>query len=239
MSPRPSPPGRLPAAGLLAPLLLCADLGACSLPASNNGAYGWLTTPGGGTVEIECSNIIDFQSDTASLSGLQITLPVATVAGSPTITLGSAYLDQQTTREASDLIEALDNAQLMSCKAMLLVAPADRYKVLLDYNTEVVVLTTLLRNLNNASSTLQATAAITTAANQAITAAGAAVDPPAPATPSQITGLAGAPATAQSATDAVAALAGAAATMSKAAGAIVPGLASGGAPTAAAPKTNS
>jgi hypothetical protein len=134
---------------------------------------------------MDCGNLIDFQTHSAALSGLKVSLPIPAI-GSPEIDLGGGNLDQTTSRQASDLIEALDNAQLMYCRGLILVAPEDRYKVLQDYSTLTVTLSTLLRNLSIASTPDQAKAAVATAAAAASTATDAAQKPPTPAAPAAV-----------------------------------------------------
>jgi len=164
--------GKRQIAAVLLPVLLAA--------CDDNTAVITITAPNQ-VVTVKCSNIIDFQGKQAHITGLDIPLQILQDAGVNEVKLGAASLDPVTLRQASELIEALDNSQLMFCKGLLLVAPEDRYKVLQDYDTQVIALTTLLRNLSIATTKQDAQAAVAVAAATAATSTAAKGSPPTPA----------------------------------------------------------
>ena len=141
------------------------------------------------TVVITCDPIIDFQNWTANLTTGSISLPFKQIGTTFQLTLPNLNNSETIAREASQLLESLDNAQVMYCKGLLLVSPEDRFKVLQDYNTLVITLTTLLRNLSLSKNDADAQAAISQAAAIALPSTSAANQPPKPAstTPSAST----------------------------------------------------
>ncbi|MDR3530191.1 MAG: hypothetical protein P4L90_06530 [Rhodopila sp.] len=151
----------------------------------DNSGTAVLTIPGG-TISISCANIVSFQNQSASLNGGKLTLPIKTLGGTPELDLPTLKDDETTSRQASELIETLDNAQVMYCKGMLLAAPEDRYNIIPDYNTILTALSTLLRNITTASTDSQVKAAVVTAASLASTSTSAANRPPPPASPAVV-----------------------------------------------------
>jgi hypothetical protein len=224
-------------------LTACLIFSGCTCPGGllcpaipPDGSHGTVVGPSGQTVTTDCGNMIDYQSHTAALTGLKVTIPVSS-AGSPAVDLGGANLNRSASRQASDLIEALDNAQLMYCKGLLLVAPEDRYKVLQDYSTLTVTLSTLLRNLSIAATPDEAKAAVATAATAATTTTDAARQPPSPASAATVAAVApAAAATPDAAQTAVTNISQAAAQVANAATAVTSTLGPASAVTPARPK---
>lgn len=88
--------------------------------------------PSGSRVVMNCAPIIDYNSPSVIANGIEI--PILKETG-VRIKIGSFGLDQTTLRQASDLIEALDNAQFQYCRTLPFVEPKDVYKLYQDANT--------------------------------------------------------------------------------------------------------
>jgi hypothetical protein len=150
----------------------CLLLTSCPTPSTPPGGTYHVegTTASGFHVSMDCAPIIPFNATAASVSGVEI--PISHVPGVG-IKVGTVALDQNTLRQSSDLIEALDNAQFSFCRVLPFIPPQDVYKLYTDSNTQLATLSNLLRNLNSAQTPDQAKAAIATAANTAATTASA------------------------------------------------------------------
>ena len=147
----------------------CLLLTACPPNPQDGGVFKVdVVLPSGSHVVMTCAPIINYNSSSVRISGIDI--PISKAAGID-IKVGEVGLDQTTLRQASDLIEVLDNAQFQYCRILPFVAPQDVYKLWQDANTQQIALTTLLRNLAGAQNQNDARAAIATAANTASTAA--------------------------------------------------------------------
>jgi hypothetical protein len=145
----------------------CVFLTACpgSTPPPPGGSFHFEgRTASGGYVSMDCAPIIPFNATAVSISGIEI--PISKTSGVD-VKVGTVALDQQTLRQASDLIEALDNAQFSFCRVLPFVSQADVYKIYTDANTQQAALSNLLRNLNSSQTPTEAKAAIATAANSA------------------------------------------------------------------------
>ena len=90
-------------------------------------------TPSGFHVSMDCAPIIPFNATAVSVSGIEI--PISKTAGVD-VKVGTVALNQTTLRQASDLIEALDNAQFSFCRVLPFIPPQDVYKLYTDANTQ-------------------------------------------------------------------------------------------------------
>ena len=145
--------------------LTCAVLTACQ--PDSGGTFSYELELPNGRVKMACAPMINYQGRSVRISGLEI--PLGTAAGVP-LKLGNANLDETTLRAASDLIQTLDNAQNQYCRTLPFVNRDLVYKMWQDYNTQIVALSNLLRNLASAQNSITARAALATAGNLAATA---------------------------------------------------------------------
>src|SRR5258708_7436334 len=108
-------------------------LAACADPtAPPGGSFSFeVNLPNGTHVSGNCAPIINFNALSVRIGGIDI--PISKTAGVD-IKVGTVNLDQTTLRQASDLIETLDNAQFSYCRTLPFVRQEDILKMWQDFN---------------------------------------------------------------------------------------------------------